>query len=391
MTIGVFFGSRSPEHDVSIITGELIISGLTDSGHEVVPVYISKDGDWFSDPALGKLSFFQSPSFARDLRKLKPLTLDFRASHDEKKMVFKTGGAFGKKIAIEFAFPAFHGERGEDGAGPAFFELLNIPYVGCDIAASAIAMDKIMTKQIVRAAGLSTADFVGFSSGEWKNSRQKILEDTRKIGYPLFVKPARLGSSIGIAKAKDEKELEFGIEVALHYGERVLIEKGVENLMDITAALIGNDDPQVSLLQESVFGSELFSYEEKYIEGGGAQLGKAANKLEIPARVDEATTKQIQETAKKVYRLIGASGIGRVDFLYDKKEKKFYVSEVNTLPGTLYHHLWDKSGVPLGELLKRLLGYAKEKFEARAKLSTAFQSNILSQGNFTKLKLGKKK
>jgi len=265
--------------------------------------------------------------------------------------------------------------------------MLNVPYVGCDVASSAITMDKVLTKMIYKANNIPTVDFVYFNLEEWRINKKNILQKIKSLNWPVIIKPARLGSSIGISKAKSQKELEFGIEVALHYDEKVIVEKAIENLMDITCCLIGNNDPQPSLLQESIFQSEFFSYEDKYLKGGGAQTGKATKSIIIPARLDTKTIKEIQNAAVKAYLILGCSGIARVDFLYDKTTKKWYANEVNTLPGTLYHHLWKKSGIPFEKLLEKLIGFAEEKYQKKKQITYTFDSNILTQASSTKLAL----
>ncbi len=381
MTIGVFFGSRSPEHDVSIITGEFIISGLKKLNYDVMPVYLDKQGRWFLDERLSKLSFFKDDN---NLEKLKSWYLDLEKSQG--KMVFKQKGLFGREIKIDLAFPAFHGQNGEDGTMQGIFELCNLPYVGCDVASSAVAMDKVLTKEFYKAHGIATTEFFSFSNGDWAEDQENIMKKIQDLKYPLFVKPARLGSSIGITKAKNKEELGQAIEVALHYENKILVEEGVEDLMDVTCAVLGNDKPKPSVLQESLFSDELFSYEDKYLEEGGAQLGNAEDKLKIPASLDEETTKKTQELAVKIFKLLGCAGTARIDFLYDKKNSIMYANEINTLPGTLYHHLWKKSGVEFSELLKKLIGLAQKKYAQKKNLTSNFDSKILEQANSIKLK-----
>src|SRR3989338_6453700 len=380
-TVGVFFGSRSPEHDVSILTGQLIISGLKKCGYNVIPVYIDKKGKWYSDPKLASMKFFtQNPT---DLdKKLESFNIDFNKSTG--KIVKQSGFLKGNAI-LDIAFPAFHGQNGEDGTFQGLCEMLNVPYVGCDVTSSAITMDKVLTKMIYKANNIPTVDFVYFNLEEWRINKKNIIQQTKTLNWPVIIKPARLGSSIGISKAKNQKELEFGIEVALHYDEKVIAEKAIENLMDVTCCLIGNDNPTPSLLQESVFSSGFFSYEDKYLKDGGAQTGKATQSIIIPARLNSKTTKEIHDAAVKAYQIIGCSGIARVDFLYDKKTKKWFANEINTLPGTLYHHLWKKSGLEFGELLKRLIGYAEEKFRVKKNITYTFESSILTQASSNKL------
>lgn len=383
-TVGVFFGSRSPEHDISIITGQLIISGLKSLGkYKIIPIYLTKKGEWLIGENLSSIETFRKGNFKKS--ELGNYSLDLNSSQG--KLVFQKKGVFGKKITIDLAFPAFHGQNGEDGTFQGLCEMLNIPYVGCDVTSSAITMDKVLTKMIYKANNIPTVDFVFFNLEQWRINKKSILQQIKSLNWSVIIKPARLGSSIGISKAKNQKELEFAIEVALHYDSKVIVEKCVTNLMDVTCCLIGNENPQPSLLQESIFSSEFFSYEDKYLKAGGAQTGKATKSIIIPARLDKKTTQEIQDAAVKVYQLLGCSGIARVDFLYDKTAKKWYANEVNTLPGTLYHHLWKKSGVPFGELLEKLISFAEEKYQKKKQITYTFDSNILTQVLSTKLVL----
>lgn len=383
--IGVFFGSRNPEHDVSIITGQLIISGLKKLDYSVVPVYLDKEGKWYVGEQFGHLGQFTDPKSTFS-GKDKQWVLDMEQSIG--KLVFQKKGFAGKKVTIDVVFPAFHGQNGEDGTIQGMCELLDVPYVGCDVASSAITMDKVITKLLYKAAEVPGTDSVFFTKNEWAANKKGILANINKsLGLPVIVKPARLGSSIGISKAKTEKDLEFAIEVALHYDEKVIVEVCIVDLMDITCCVIGNSDPIASQVQESVFGDDLFSYEDKYLEEGGAQLGNAKNKIVIPARLDAITTKLVQTLSIKIYKLIGCSGIARVDFLYDTKTKEVYANEVNTLPGTLYHHLWKASGIELPELLTKLIGYAEEKYAQKKDYTHTFNSDLLKFANSVKLQV----
>jgi D-alanine-D-alanine ligase len=388
MNIGVFFGGKSPEHDVSTITGQLVISELRKMKHNVVPIYLSKNGEWHVSEELGTLKFFQDKEKEKKLLEFSKVSLDLEKSQG--KLVFQKKGFLGKTIEVDLAFPAFHGSNGEDGTVQGMFEFFNVPYVGCDVASSAIAYDKILTKTYYKSLEIPTTNFIFFDKNDWGKDGAKIISNIKNtLRYPLFVKPPKLGSSIGISKAKDEKELELAIEVALHYGERVLVEDGVENLMDITCCVIGNENPKTSLIQESVFESELFDFKEKYLMDGGAQLGNATNSLVIPARLDEDTTKNVQDLAKKIYSGVGASGIARVDFLYDKVAKKVFANEINPMPGTVYHHLWKASGLELNALLQKLIDFALSRHSEKNKFKYTFDSDIMSFANSVKLKLKK--
>lgn len=388
MNIGVFFGSGSTEHDISIITAHLIISGLKGLGYPVVPVYITKTGRWMLGEDLGDLKMFTDPSRKLEQEeKFYEYYLDLEESVG--KMVFKRKGFAGKSLTVDLAFPALHGTYGEDGSIQGMFEMLGVPYVGCDVPSSAVAMDKALTKILMRDAGIPTTKFIWFTRADWQENKPDIISRIKNLSWPVFVKPVHLGSSIGIAKVKDEKDLENKIEAALHYDNKVLVEEGIEQLMDVTCCLIGNDKPRESVLQESVFSDDLFSYEDKYISGGGAQTGKATKNLVIPASLDAPTTAAIQETAVEVFKILGCSGIARVDFLYDKKSKKFFANEVNPLPGTLYHHLWRASGLELDELLRELIKFAEEKHEQKRSITFSFESSVLKQMGGAKTNVNK--
>lgn len=376
--IGVFFGSGSVEHDISIITAQLIIAGLKNLGYRVTPVYITKQGKWMLGEDLGDLKLFSDPNKKiEEQEHYAEYYLDMQESIS--KMVFKKKRLLGKSIVIDLAFPALHGTLGEDGTIQGLFEMFGVPYVGCGVAASAIAMDKALTKILLRDAGIPTTQFVYFCKTDWEKDRHYTIRNIQQnLKFPVMVKPAHLGSSIGIGKAKDEKELEQKIEVALYYDNKVVVEEVVEDLMDVTCCLIGNDEPVASLLQESLYTLDLFSFEDKYIKGGGGQTGKNQRSVVIPARLDNKTTTVIQEVAISVYKLLGCSGIARVDFLINRKTNKFFANEVNPLPGTLYHHLWQASGVELSELLNKLITFAQERHRQQKEISRYFESSVLT-------------
>ncbi len=384
-SIGVFFGGKNPEHDISIFTGEMIIKGLISAGFtNVIPIYIGKNGKWYLGKELGDIKVFREGKFEK-YSHLSKWNLD---SEVRGKMVFYKKGFLKRKIEIDIAFPALHGMNGEDGTIQGLFEMFDIPYVGCDVYSSAVSMDKVFTKLIYKASEISTTDFLFFNNSDWEKSKESLIKKIEKeLVYPLFVKPSRLGSSIGISKVSNRKDLYDAIEVAFHYDSKVIIEKGVENLRDITCCLIGNENLIASFLQESIYNKDFVSYEDKYIDGGGTQFGKGDKKIIIPADLDKKTTQEIREMAKKIYKLIGCSGIARIDFLYDKKSKKYFANEINTLPGILYRHLWKKSGIELDDLLKKLVDYALERHKDKEKYTNIFESDVLKSENSAKLKL----
>ncbi len=388
LSIGVFFGSRSPEHDVSIITGQLIIAELKKIGYNVVPIYLSKKGNWHIGQEFGSLKFFTNPEKDRELEKMSSWQLELTAG--SRKMNFKSNDLISKRYSIDLAFPAIHGANGEDGTIQGLFELINIPYVGCDVLSSALSMDKTATKLIYQSEQIPTTKFIYFNRSQWENDNVEFRKKIMDLNWPVFVKPARLGSSIGITKVKTKEDLENACEVALHFDEKVIVEESVENMADVTCAVIGNETPIPSLLQEAIFTGDHFSYETKYLDDGGAQLGNAKESLAIPANISAEKTKEIQALAVRIYRIFGCSGIARIDFLFEKTTQKVFANEINTLPGTLYHHLWKKSGVEIAELLEKLIEFAFQRSEAKNKATSVFDSDLMKFANSMKLKIDSK-
>ncbi len=387
--IGVFFGSGSVEHDISIITAQLIIGGLKGLNYQVTPVYITKSGKWMLGEELGDLKMFADPAKkVEDQIAYQEYYLDMQETIG--KMVFKKKGLMGKTITIDLAFPALHGTYGEDGSIQGLFEMFGIPYVGCGVPASAISMDKALTKIMMRDINIPTTKFEYFYKTDWEQDKANIINyKIRNLKFPLMAKPAHLGSSIGIGKAQNQKELEQKIEVALYYDSKVVVEEMVLGLMDVTCCVIGNESPLSSELQESLYALDLFSFEDKYLKDGGAQTGKSQRSVVIPARLSKEITSEIKNIAVKVYKLLECSGIARVDFLVERGTNKFYANEVNPLPGTLYHHLWQASGMELPELLQNLLTFAKEKYEQKKQVNYTFESSVLTNLGSSKFRSNK--
>lgn len=382
--IGVFFGSRSPEHDVSIITGSLIYSGLKQIGYTVYPVYLSEDGGWYIDEELGNVDFFKEDNFKDRLGKLPKFSLDVSGQTDG--LLFTATKGFSKKqVFINFAFPAFHGTNGEDGVAQGFFELFNIPYVGCDVASSALAMDKVLTKTLFEDFDIPTTEYISFTHNQWEEYQEEILKSLTQLKGALFIKPARTGSSIGITKVVSREEIQGAVEVAFHYDTKVLVERAVENVKDLTVCVIGHNELHVSEIQESRFNKDFFSYEDKYLNEGGAQLGNATQNIIIPADLPADVSKRIKSMAQDIFRIFECSGIARFDFLYNQESGDVYANEINPLPGTLYHHLWKESGVSLSSLLKKLIRFAEEKKEEKRRTGRKFKSTILKEVSTNKL------
>ncbi len=384
-TIGVFFGSRSPEREVSIVTAILIMKGLRSLGYSVVPIYISAGGKWCSASVLEKIAFYQKDNYDKEAEKFANWLLK---TNQKGKLFLVKNSFFKKEIIIDVAFPSLHGSFGEDGTIQGLFEMFQVPYVGCDTTSSAIAMDKVLTKKLYQQLNIPTTNFVYYiktnkDSDEWRDTILGLIK-RNQLKYPLFVKPARLGSSIGISKVRTDEEMLFACEVAFHYDRKIIIEEGVEPVIDITCALREKLDGEIeaSLLQESLFEAPFLSYEEKYLNKGATQLGSVKGKgknYQIPAKLDEKLTKEIRDLSVKIFKEFGLSGISRVDYLVNSSTKDYYANEINTLPGTLYHHLWQASGISFKKLLKDLIIVAQKRFDYAQQLKYTFSSNILKK------------
>ncbi|MCC7356041.1 MAG: D-alanine--D-alanine ligase [Candidatus Doudnabacteria bacterium] len=381
-TIGVIFGGQSAEHEVSIITAHvpIIQSLLALDKYEVIPIYIAKDGSWYSDQQLNKLSFFQSPGWEENLKKFKKLQVSLNNGFE---IIWPGLRSIAKKIDI--VFPAMHGTNGEDGSLMGLLRMANVPFVGCDVAASAVAMDKALTKQVLESQGILVTPYVWFTASEWEKSKDELLTDIKKLSWPLFIKPVHLGSSIGISKVKNETELINGIEVALHYDDKVLVEDGVQNLIEVTLPLMGNEDIRVAEVERPLNKTEFFDFSDKYLSGGTKSEGANSLYSEIPANIDDNLINQVKELGKRTFKILGCTGIVRVDFLINKSSGKIYVNEVNTLPGSLYHHNWRKAGVSNIELVENLVILAEQHFTARQRLTFSFQSDILKKVSGSKM------
>ncbi|NTW61945.1 D-alanine--D-alanine ligase [Candidatus Saccharibacteria bacterium] len=384
-TVAVFFGGRSTEHDISIITAVgSVIKPLELSGRfNVVPVYIAKDGKWYSDDKFKDITIFQSKAVDDYCAKSKPLTISF-----DDGFILKKSGLTNKDIAVDVAFPAMHGPYGEDGSLMGLLRMAGVPYVGCDMQSSVVAMDKILSKIVAKNAGLDVVPDVTFNREDYAGNKEKIIIDIEtKLKYPVFVKPPHLGSSIGVTKVDNRGALENAIEVSLHYDENCLVEMAVPNLREATLPIIGfGDDIIPAKLEEPLFKSdEYFDFETKYMQGGKKGGKKGGGKRgaqgysNIPANFPTELYDRSQAVALAGYKAAGCSGIARVDILINEKTGKVYFNEINPLPGSLYVHNWRVAGISSIDLVCKLVDFALERFELDSKTETTFSSGFLQQ------------
>jgi D-alanine-D-alanine ligase len=380
LQVGVLYGSRSVEHEVSVITGMQVMSGLASDRYDVVPLYLTKEGEWLTGDALRNLNTYQGPAANRrglPRASLLPVPNGGILQFAERARFRPFGGS--AKIAIDVAFPCFHGTFGEDGTIQGLLELADIPYVGSGVLASAVGMDKIAMKAVFRAAGLPILDCQVVRRDEWKASPAAVVARLEKtVGYPAFVKPANLGSSVGISKAIDAATLRSALEVAASYDRRILVEPSLEGAVDINCSVLGfEDDIQASVCEQPISWESFLSYEDKYIRGGKSQ-GMKGQSRRIPAPIGEGATREIQNLAKQAFVAIDAAGVARIDFLLTRDDK-VYINEINTLPGSLAFYLWEATDLAFPKLLDRLIDIALARHHARKQITYSFDSVLLQK------------
>ncbi len=396
--LGVFFGGKSVEHEISIISMIEATLRINQEKYEIVPIYIAKDGVMYTGDDLLDLEMY------RDMPVLLKRCYKVAVVNDGKKVnVIRVPAPFiGKRVlnTIDVAFPIVHGTNCEDGTVAAFLNLLDIPYVGPDILSSSIGMDKIVMKKVLKESGVPVVDYVGFYSMEYIKEEDKILREIEeKLKYPLIVKPGNLGSSVGIKKVKNKTELEEAISFAMEFADRVIVENCVSKLKEINCSVIGNiTESEASVCEEPILGDEILSYTDKYVGNSKSKGGKfgprksgkfsgakgtggvnnSSSGKKLPADIPDETRDEIQKLAKETFKVLGCSGISRVDFLIDQEINKVYVNEINTIPGALSYYLWEATGGTFEERLEEVINIAIKRHNDREKLTFSYDQNILA-------------
>lgn len=382
--IAVFFGGKSTEHDVSIVTAiaSVITPLSTSENYEVVPIYITRDGAWYSGAELADISLYSSGRIDEYIAQNDPVTLEFNGG-----LTLVKVGKLGRKqkTSIDVAFPAMHGTYGEDGSLMGLLRMSGVSFVGCDMEASVVAMDKALSKQVADANNIATAKYEYLFSDTFTAKPDEIVAELEKsLTYPLFVKPTHLGSSIGITRAEDTKSLKNALEVAAHYDDKIIVEEAVQNLIEVTVPIMGNHELEMALVERPLeHDGEFFDFETKYMNGGkkkgaGKKSG-AQGYSELPAKLPDDLYEKSVDTTKAVYRSVGCEGIARIDLLIDSKSQKVYFNEINPLPGSLYAHNWRKAGKSPLELVEQLIELAEERATRQKSRTTAFSTSYLKQ------------
>ena len=370
LRIGVIFGGRSGEHEVSLRSARSVIEAIDKSKYEVVPIAITKEGNWLGPAAAAKV-------LPAETQLLVPTNTHVNSSRDvailgdpSRTGLVKLDAYDQSREQIDVVFPVLHGTYGEDGTIQGLLEMAALPFVGCGTLAAACGMDKVTMKALFKEAGLPICEYAWLLRSEWENDPGKVTKRvSREIGFPCFVKPANLGSSVGISKATDKASFAKAVELAARYDRKIMVEELVD-AREIECAVMGNDQPEASLPGEYVIheqSARFLDYTEKYASTGNVEFV-------VPARISKAATKKIQSMAVKAYKAIDASGLSRVDFFL-KKDGELLVNEINTLPGLTdvsgFPKMWKASGVPFQKVIDRLIQFAIERHRERARNETS--------------------
>ena len=383
--IGVFFGGKSVEHEVSIISALQVVENLDKEKYDIIPIYISKDNKFYSSEFLSDINRY------KDLDEIVRLSDEVYFTHENGSLlVNKKDGIFKKVLfKIDIVFPVVHGLNVEDGTLEGFLEMYNIPYVGCDVCSSAVGMNKIIFKKVLESSNIPVVEYDTLNISEFEQDSKKAFEKIKdKLSLPIIVKPANLGSSVGIEIIKDEKEFVPKMQQVFEFCENVLIERCITNLREINCSVVGDFSSQeVSVLEEPIKEDEILSYKDKYLGNGkGGKLSKMGRKSsgmasltrKIPAQLNKDQEDEIYNLAKNTFKLLNCEGISRIDFIIDGDNNKIYVNEINTIPGSLSFYLWEPKGVKFSELLDKAIRIAIKRQERRNKITYSTNVNILN-------------
>lgn len=379
--VAVFFGGRSVEHEISVISALQAINAFNAEKYNVIPIYITKQGRWFTGDALLDISNF------KDMKGLEEKCEEvfMRPEYGDYNLYKAQTGMFSKRnpvaAEIHVVIPVLHGTNGEDGIFEGVLETIGIPYAGCNTLSSANGMDKITMKMILRESGIPVVDYVWFTDKQWLSQRDEIIGKIEsQLGYPVIVKPANLGSSVGIGKASDRESLIAKVNEAERFSQRLIVEHMIEDLKEINCSVLGDaDEHQSSVCEEPVKSGDFLSYDDKYV-GGGMQ----SSEKRIPADLSEDMSEKIRHMAGETFRVLSCHGVSRVDVMVDKKDNAVYVNEINTIPGSLSYYLWEESGISFDQLMDRLVQLAlKRKRESDRKTFT-YDRNIFALGGGAK-------
>ncbi len=383
--VGVIYGGESVEHEVSIISALQAMNKMDQEKYEIIPIYITKTREWYTGEMLKDIEVYQDLSLIKKYGKNVVLYYNNGSYVLQKK-------SFPKSIVtdIDIAFPIVHGTNVEDGVLQGYLQSIGIPFVGSDVYGSVVGQDKVYMKEIWSGASLPMTKYVWFYDVDYKQDSEEVLKKVSKLKYPLIIKPATTGSSVGISVANNEEELIEGIDDAIQYDKKILVEEVVENLKEVNIAVMGNYEHQrVSEIEEVLSGNKFLTYEDKYIGGGkgklkgcktpvkGSSKGMASASRKLPAELDNKLKEEIEKVAVEAFKVLGSSGNSRIDFLIDEKKGKVYINEINSIPGSLAFYLWDAKGVNFTSVLDDMINIGVKDYKKRVSMVHSFDTNIL--------------
>lgn len=390
--VGVFFGGKSVEHEVSVISAIQAYNAFDREKYDVIPVYITKENEFYTGEFVGKIEEYKNiPELLK-----KSVRVIIVNDGGKTKLVRYPMKKFGDstEAEIDVAFPVVHGTNVEDGALQGYFQTLNIPYAGCDVVSSAVGMDKYVMKAVLKDNGIPVLDCVTVTASEYAKDPNGIIGKIgEKTGFPAIVKPINLGSSVGIKIGRDNEGLAEALDYAFTFSGKVLVERAITNLREINCSVCGEkDEAEASECEEPVGSHEILSFEDKYVNGGAKDSktsGMASLKRRIPADITPEMREEIRDLAVKAFKVLGCGGVSRIDFMLDADENKVYLNEINTIPGSLAFYLWEPLGTKYPKLLDKMVSLALKRDRELKNLNFTFKSNILADAKLGGVKGGK--
>ena len=381
--VAMMFGGKSVEHEVSVISGIQAILSMDTDKYDVIPVYITKNNEMYVGDDIGKIECYKDIDGL-----LKRSQRVIMINEGEKvSLVSYPLKKFGKntEIDIDIAFPVVHGTNVEDGAFQGYLKTLGIPFVGCDVTASAVGMDKYIMKMVLKENGVPVLDAKVYTLSDYAQMETLLDNVEKTFGYPVIVKPVNLGSSVGISVAKDRLELSNSVDDAFRYASKILVEHAITNLREINCSVLGDEnEAEASECEEPLHTKDILSYEDKYVsnaKSGGAK-GMASVSRKIPADLTPEKREEVRELAVRSFKALGCNGVSRIDFMIDEDTGKLYFNEINTIPGSLSFYLWEPVGVPYKELLDRMIQLSLKRVRTEESLTFTFDTNILNTASF---------
>ncbi len=388
--IGVFFGGRSTEHEISVISASQAMAAIDRDKYDVTPVYITKQGRWYTGDALFDIKNYRKPSELVGKCTevcMRPVYGDYNLYKTKRSFM----GGDGIVSKLDVVIPVLHGSNGEDGIFEGVLESIGIPFAGCNTLASANGMDKITMKMILASEGVPVVDYVWFTDKEWFIRRDELVERIEsRLGYPVIIKPANLGSSVGIGSAHSREELIDRVADASRYSTRIIVEHMLSDMQEINCSVLGDcNEYRTSVLEEPIKSADFLTYEEKYGSGGGTKggsksVGMQRSQKRIPAELPDDVTGRIQFLAGETFRILGCHGVSRVDVMIDKTDGRIYVNEINTIPGSLSFYLWEATGLPFAKLMDTLVDLAVKRKRELEQKTVSYDQNIFAMGGGVK-------